>query len=165
MWAILQQVLVLKARLLQLSLRSMASTVEYSSRAEIASTPITLPQAIRWAHSFVGPCWARALLGLYSGIHSKKLSILDVFSQHMSFLGKNAFQQFRLSFLFINKIAGGRRSPHACWFSENALFQKASKTNSSEMGLAPLDIYERCTAGCNFMSTYLGIPRPSALLL
>ena len=32
------------------------------------------------------------------------------------------------------------------------------------MGLAQLDIYERYTRGSNFMSTYLGIPRPSALV-
>ena len=33
------------------------------------------------------------------------------------------------------------------------------------MGLARLDIYERYTIGSNFMSTYLGIPRPSAFIL
>ena len=33
------------------------------------------------------------------------------------------------------------------------------------MGLAQLDIYERYTIGSNFMSTYLGIPRPSAGIL
>ena len=33
------------------------------------------------------------------------------------------------------------------------------------MGLARLDIYERYTIGSNFMSTYLGIPRPSAFKL
>ena len=33
------------------------------------------------------------------------------------------------------------------------------------MGLARLDIYERYTIGSNFMFTYLGIPRPSAVIL
>ena len=33
------------------------------------------------------------------------------------------------------------------------------------MGLAQLDIYERYTVGCKLMSTFLGIPHPSALLL
>ena len=33
------------------------------------------------------------------------------------------------------------------------------------MGLALLDTYEKYTTRCNIMSTYLGIPHPSALIL
>ena len=47
----------------------------------------------RWAHSFVGPKGAGPI-GPIQGIHSKKLSALVIFTQHMSFSARNKLSKF-----------------------------------------------------------------------
>ena len=84
-------------------------------------------------------------------------------NQNMYCLPKALFN-FRRSFL---KIKTRRRPPLPIRVLDfrNKLVSQGSKTNFPEMGLARVDIYERYTIDCNFMSTYLGIPHPSTLLL